>query len=109
MDNAAIAVLVALMAILGLGTAYLIRKHGGFRNALYGGPVELVGEVAAGTLKHGSSEFRVSRVVRSGRPNLVVFRIYKSDYEGVSLTTLAMSNDQARTLSSYLAEAAGDA
>lgn len=106
MDNLLVIVVGLLLIVLVFGTAFFVRKHGGFWNAVYGGPIELIGEVAAGTLKDGDSEFRVARVIRQDRPNLVIFRFKKSDSDGYYVHTLTLSSEQALELSQVLATAA---
>jgi hypothetical protein len=107
MDMLIAAICLLLVAILVLGAVYLVRKHGGWKNAMYGGTVELIGEVPVGTLADGDGEFRISKVVRPDKPSWVLFRMKKSDSEGWSVTTLTMTTEQAVALSSLLAKAAG--
>ena len=100
------AVATILLVMLAVGTFHLLRKHGSFMGALVGGEAVALGEVIAGTIKNGDSEFRISQVVRDDKPHLILFRIVKTDCEGSSVSIFTMDREKAIQLSVLLAEAA---
>ncbi len=100
------AVVTLLLVILVGGTLHLVRKHGSFMGALVGGETVELGEVIAGTIKNGDSEFRISKVVRNDRPHSVLLRIVTTDFDGSSVSIVTMDREKAIQLSALLAKAA---
>lgn len=100
-------IVVAPLFIIGGAFLFKVVKHGGLRAALYGAPVgRQIGEL---TLPGASAPARVIRVrVLHGTDKQVGIELAAKGPFSYSFLPIAFSRADARKLSEWLAQAAGD-
>ncbi len=108
-ENLVWLVCVALAAVLVIGGALLIRKHGGLKNAMFGGEIRPIGQVKVGSVDIGTSEFRLSTLKRPQHAGQVILEISRSAGNTREFTTQSISISEAAALATLIQQAANEA
>jgi hypothetical protein len=96
-----------LVVLFAFGAVHLIRKHGGLKNALWGGRIQEIGSTQiVGTEPNRDSAFRVSLIQREGKCSMVLVEISDSDSGSWSKRSFTLSANEAEAVGKLFGEAA---
>ena len=100
-------IVVVCVAIFVLGAAYLIRKRGGLKNAIWGGQVKPVGDIRFVEAEpERNRRFSISTVHNEGREGTVLVDILDSDGSSWSRMAYQLTPNEALAVAKLFTEAA---